>query len=182
MSIKISELPQASTVNNTDVIPIVQGGTTKKAPAGLIHPTIATTINSTSTNNEVAGAKAVYDNSLDVYSTTEQRVGTWIDGKPLYQKTLVVDYTMTNNAYSNDMSISSMNIDFMVNIQSCVKKTFSATNSDYEATWYWTDTDKCRVFYRKSNTSDNETLRFRISGTNTGGTFYITLTYTKTTD
>lgn len=61
MGIKISELPQASTVNNTDVIPIVQGGTTKKAPAGLIHPTIATTINSTSTNNEVAGAKAVYD-------------------------------------------------------------------------------------------------------------------------
>lgn len=61
MSIKISELPQASTVNNTDVIPIVQGGTTKKAPAGLIHPTIATDINSTSTNDEVAGAKAVYD-------------------------------------------------------------------------------------------------------------------------
>ena len=61
MSIKISELPQASTVNNTDVIPIVQGGTTKKAPAGLIRPTIATDISSTSTNDEVAGAKAVYD-------------------------------------------------------------------------------------------------------------------------
>lgn len=39
MSIKISELPQASTVNNTDLIPIVQEGTTKQATAGMISPT-----------------------------------------------------------------------------------------------------------------------------------------------
>lgn len=41
MSVKISELPQASTVNNTDIIPIVQDGATKKASAGLIFPTIS---------------------------------------------------------------------------------------------------------------------------------------------
>ena len=60
-NIKISELPQASTVNDTDVIPIVQDGTTKQATAGMISPTVATSITSSSTNNEVAGAKAVYD-------------------------------------------------------------------------------------------------------------------------
>lgn len=37
MSIKISELPQASTVNNTDVIPIVQSGTTKQVTAGILQ-------------------------------------------------------------------------------------------------------------------------------------------------
>lgn len=47
---------------------------------------IATTIDSTSTNSQVAGAKAVYDATLDNYSTTEQMIGTWIDGKPLYRK------------------------------------------------------------------------------------------------
>lgn len=76
MSIKISELPQASTVNNTDVIPIVQNGTTKKAPAGLIHPTIATDIGSTSTNDEVAGALAVYNNCLKPESNTPTGIAT----------------------------------------------------------------------------------------------------------
>ena len=53
---------------------------------------IATTIDNTSTNSQVAGAKAVYDATLDNYSTTEKVVGTWIDGKPLYEK--VISATM----------------------------------------------------------------------------------------
>ena len=43
MSIKISNLPAASSVNNADLIPIVQGGTTKKAAANLIKLTLGTT-------------------------------------------------------------------------------------------------------------------------------------------
>jgi hypothetical protein len=61
MSIKISELPSASSVGSSDVIPIVQSGTTKKVTVETMLPTIATSITSSSTNNEVAGAKAVYD-------------------------------------------------------------------------------------------------------------------------
>lgn len=85
MSKKISELTSANNLTGTEVIPIVQSGTTMKATVDLVRPTVATSITSSSTNSEVAGAKAVYDNSLDVYSTTEHRVGTWIDGKPLYR-------------------------------------------------------------------------------------------------
>lgn len=33
-----------------------------------------------------------YINKLNTYSTTEQRVGTWIDGKPLYRKTIEASY------------------------------------------------------------------------------------------
>lgn len=58
---------------------------------------IATSISSSSTNDEVAGAKAVYDNSLDTYSTTEQRVGTWIDGKPIYRKVLIKNPLVVSN-------------------------------------------------------------------------------------
>jgi hypothetical protein len=38
MSIKISDLPAAVAVNNSDIFPIVQDGTTKKATASLIRP------------------------------------------------------------------------------------------------------------------------------------------------
>ena len=31
-----------------------------------------------------------YINSLNTYSSTEQRIGTWIDGKPIYRK--VIDF------------------------------------------------------------------------------------------
>ena len=29
-----------------------------------------------------------YDINMDIYTTTETRIGTWIDGKPLYRKTI----------------------------------------------------------------------------------------------
>lgn len=46
--------------------------------------------NSYSTSTE-DGYSADYINGLHEYSTTEQRVGTWIDGKPLYRKTFVIN-------------------------------------------------------------------------------------------
>lgn len=70
-NIKISELPQAISVGSSDIVPIVQGGTTKQATAGMIQPTIATSISSSSTNSEVAGAKAVYDICGDVESVLQ---------------------------------------------------------------------------------------------------------------
>lgn len=91
MSKKISELDSAVSISGTEEVPIVQSGETKKATINMIRPTlptIATSITSSSTNTEVAGAKAVYDATLDNYSTTEQVVGTWIDGKPLYEKAI----------------------------------------------------------------------------------------------
>lgn len=103
MSIKISELPSATSVGDNDLVPIVQGGETKKAPASAFggggggtsdytdlsnkpsinsvtltgdktsgdlnlvgSADIATTIDSTSTNSQVAGAKAVYDKVNEV--------------------------------------------------------------------------------------------------------------------
>lgn len=69
MSIKISELPSASSVTSSDAIPIVQSGTTKKVTVGTMLPTIATSITPSSTNNEVAGAKAVYDLSKTITYT-----------------------------------------------------------------------------------------------------------------
>lgn len=61
MSKKISELTSAVSITGTEEVPIVQSGETKKATVDLLRPPIATEITSSSTNTEVAGAKAVYD-------------------------------------------------------------------------------------------------------------------------
>lgn len=51
-----------------------------------------------------------------VYSTTEQVVGRWIDGKPLYQKT--ARYTITSRAEATilNMPIDLANLDSVVNV------------------------------------------------------------------
>ena len=53
MSIKISHLPAAVAVNNEDLIPIVQNGTTKKATAVLVRPVFGTAAGTTCEGNDV---------------------------------------------------------------------------------------------------------------------------------
>ena len=108
MSIKISELPSASSVTSSDAIPIVQSGTTMKATVGTMLPTIATSITSSSTNDEVAGAKAVYDlnNNLSLISVNNSARLTinvpaaWSAVKLNLDNTTVTtgDYTLSNGA------------------------------------------------------------------------------------
>lgn len=53
----------------------------------------------------------------DVYSTTEQRIGTWIDGKPLYRKVIEITertLTPTNSRSALDIDLSSYNIDLII--------------------------------------------------------------------
>lgn len=98
MSIRISELPQASTVNITDVIPIVQGGTTKKAPVGLIFPTIS--------HNCIYRGKDItdlfYDGTLSrqIASQTfdDIFIGDYIIGRTSGRKYLVADINYRLNA------------------------------------------------------------------------------------
>lgn len=53
MSIKISNLPAAVAVNNEDLVPIVQNGTTKKAAAVLVRPVFGTAAGTTCEGNDV---------------------------------------------------------------------------------------------------------------------------------
>lgn len=53
MSIKISNLPPAEVVNNADLIPIVQNGTTKSATAVLVRPVFGTAAGTTCEGNDV---------------------------------------------------------------------------------------------------------------------------------
>lgn len=88
MGTKISDLPSVTSLTGTEEIPIVQTGTTKKVTKQLL------------TN--------------DNYSTTEQVVGTWINGKPLYRKvfTAYMPTTSADGTYANNLTEYATNIEY----------------------------------------------------------------------
>lgn len=54
-----------------------------------------------------------YINNLNTYSTTETRIGTWIDGKPLYRKVLTFENKeITDNNNSSECVHNVSNLDF----------------------------------------------------------------------
>lgn len=80
--LKISELTQASTINDSDLIPIVQNNETKSITK--------------------------QDLVADKYSITEQVIGTWIDNKPIYRK--VIECGSLPNASNKDITHNIQNL------------------------------------------------------------------------
>ena len=120
--------------------------------------------------------------SSDVYSTEETRIGTWIDGKPLYQRTWSANSAATGQVWT-ETGVVIENLDKLVDY-SVMGKTntsnvlaklpFFENVGSYAAVNYWTGTDGktgfCTFCYHQS-----------------GNYFYnmplhITARYTKTTD
>lgn len=103
------------------------------------------------------------------YSTTEKIVGTWVDGKPLYQKTFQVTTPNTTGYFANTI---------ISNLETCIKLSFACKNSD--DVWitanpsYYTnivllyDSNGIKILY-----VDNPTWIYN-------KTAYITIQYTKT--
>ena len=65
-----------------------------------------------STLIRITGIKFVNPN---IYSTEEQRIGTWVDGRALYQKTIT--YNLANGSGRKDLVASNLaNVDFVVEV------------------------------------------------------------------
>ena len=112
--------------------------------------------------------KAKLDNG-EVYSTTEQVIGKWIDGKPLYRKTIY------STAKTGSLSLS--NVDFLR------WKNFNAfVNNEilFPDARYISSTDKLDFFVSKTQKSFTITLGSDWSSKFTYLVFEIE--YTKTTD
>ena len=104
------------------------------------------------------------------YSTDEQLVGHWIDGKPLYQKTIVQNLTLPiNSAQVNFGDISDLHIDYGTVVE-------LAFNED----GYWVNQSDVAIWLRKPN--NNFGGRSTLTNVARTGTAYITIRYTKTTD
>jgi len=116
----------------------------------------------------------------DLYSTDEKMIGQWIDGKPIYQKVVILDFTKssTTREYVNILDMSSYSVDTFVNgfgsfindISSDVKtKIFTLADQNARAT----------IVYDRS-TKYLQLLCYEMNGWKIKGC--VTIQYTKTTD
>jgi hypothetical protein len=106
------------------------------------------------------------------YSTEEQRIGTWIDGKPLYQKTFVETTPSSANVDSEIISLSS-DVEFVHNIIGYVKTVSASVPINFS----YASNDYVNVYYASSA----NTIQIKQSSYNSFPC-YITIQYTKTTD
>lgn len=111
----------------------------------------------------------------EVYSTEERRIGTWIDGKPLYQITFYMDYNATgSSAFNATFGIENCEFDEVPNINGTLyflngidwPLNFTRDNSHFSAF-----VDGSSHIYCYSNARFSEIKRVTI-----------TIEYTKTTD
>ena len=71
--------------------------------------------NITLTDEEYAQFKALVAKNNGNYSTDEQIVGTWIDGKPIYRRVFNnLNIAVQANKYNSTLNISNMNIDIVM--------------------------------------------------------------------
>lgn len=127
-----------------------------------------TSIDSTSTNNQYPSAKAVYNSTTDIYSTSEIKTNNvWIDGKPIYRKVV-----FKNGVQSGNVAIPH-NIS---NIKMCVKASLYANSGSL------TYKDGNSLFQLVLNTVDTQNINIVTTGAYSSWGLYFILEYTKTTD
>ena len=106
------------------------------------------------------------------YSTTEQRVGTWIDGKPLYQKVCTKDFSSYSQTVNVDTGLTNITM-----IAMDVRLSYS--NGSLYPCVYGNSSNYLACYFAASN--GTVVITDKISNV-TSGTFFVTLQYTKTTD
>lgn len=111
----------------------------------------------------------------NVYSTTETKVGTWIDGKPIYRR--VLDELTTNStAFTEQIYNISSGIRDLIRFDGFIKPDNYGTKVSLNY-YYNSSTYGCTYF---DNIDNN--LRLRILSNYTSKPFVVVLEYTKTTD
>lgn len=110
---------------------------------------------------------------LDKYSTSEQVVGTWIDGKPLYRCT----YSTTTPSDSTDTIVVALPSTYLVKN---IYGTFHQSPNNYMPLNYLYNTTYFSTYYQYSPSSG---IRMRTNSTTLQGkSCEVTIEYTKTTD
>lgn len=114
---------------------------------------------------------------LEIYSTSERKIGVWIDGKPLYQRTFTGTLS-TADGVTTVAPLANVSASGIIDLQVIVSKTvgnisFALSNFHGEQANDWVIV----VYY--------ESPGLQISTGNTdyrGANYRLTVKYTKTTD
>lgn len=114
-------------------------------------------------------------NDIDLsntYSTTEQKIGTWIDGKPIYRQ--VISFTTTSTADSDVQILALADVDKMINIYGNVE----TTNLEFPINSYYSNTFYSTIYYA----SNDQHIRGKFGSNLVSSNCTCTIEYTKTTD
>lgn len=124
----------------------------------------------TENKNDITSLK-----SSNVYSTTEQRIGTWTNGKPLYRIVLFFNnITGTGGVFS--IAQYNLNID---EIGWMTSQIVQLNNEQYEAPYYVSNDDRLRVLIQAPN---NDVIISKGSSMSNNNKVTLIIHYTKTTD
>jgi len=121
--------------------------------------------------NESGGSAEMLAPTPFIYSESEEQVGIFIDGKPLYQKTINFG-TLPNNT-GKSVAHGASNIDAVVNITGYGKVGSSYTPMPYVA---------LQNINGVQITADATNININTAANRSSWTAYITIKYTKTTD
>ena len=131
---------------------------------------------------EIVSPKPGVTNRKMKYSTDEQVIGEWIDGKPLYQKTIDCGFAPSTVTDNSKWFIVGNNIDFI-----CIVNSFYMCPNDGNQTGslpYASGTDY-RIEISASSKFSNDTngyIGINVKRDRSAFRIYVTIQYTKTTD
>ena len=134
--------------------------------------TITYTKNADAPLDVVVGKSTMYIASSDCYSTEEKEIGCWLDGKPLYKRTVVFNNPASDRV--DHLSHGITNIDTIVRYEWAAYDSVGTVISGFEGTAsnWWSS-----MF----NISKND-VSYRIGSSWRMTKLIVTLCYTKTTD
>lgn len=132
-----------------------------------------TQLNTTNKSNIVNAINEVNQNDINkgTYSTTEQKIGIWLDGKPIYKKTIVVNSLTGSAAFYTDTSI-----DNIVNIYGLA--TYSNNDKNKHQLGAYANTN----FYSLIQWASNESKLYYYGNGYNGQKAWVTIEYTKIID
>ena len=162
----LTNKPTIPTVND-GVLTLQQNGTTLDTFSANASANKTINIQTPTKTSDLTNDSGFITNNYQIYSTTETRIGTWINGKPLYRKVI----TGTTVDGDSTIDISSLNIDLIVNMEGV-----AGNSGDYKPINFY--------FYGYSISSRYSfgTMYVWASTPYANLPFYLTVEYTKTTD
>lgn len=114
--------------------------------------------------------------ALNSYSTSEQQIGTWIDNKPLYRRSIVQDNIAYNTANTEITIMTLSNVDNIIDIKGVLWN--SAKTLCYQTPYTSTNNLVTRIYF----VPNGQKLCFMSQDTWSSAKLVITVEYTKTTD
>lgn len=121
------------------------------------------------------------------YSTTEQVVGEWIDGKPIYQKTFTFtmpSVTLETQTSYDAADVSDLSIDNIIDINGAISNSnYGGVNLKVTLQTAWAGSQTSTVcYYIRSCIRNNKINIISNADLVSGKSGYVTIQYTKTTD